>query len=426
MGTLRLCGASLHSLQAAPFSRERRGARVRSAGIICWVARKRAPTPCGSRGWSKSACGRGTLGTLRLCGASLHSLQAAPFSRERRGARVRSAGIICWVARKRAPTPCGSRGWSKSACGRGALGTLRLCGASLHSLQAAPFSRERRGARVRSAGIICWVARKRAPTPCGSRGWSRSACGRGALGTLRLCGASLHSLQAAPFSRERRGARVRSAGIICWVARKRAPTPCGSRGWSRSVCGRGALGTLRLCGASLHSLQAAPFSRERRGARVRSAGIICWVARKRAPTPCGSRGWSRSVCGRGALGTLRLCGASLHSLQAAPFSRERRGARVRSAGIICWVARKRAPMPCGSRGWSRSACGRGALGTLRLCGASLHSLQAAPFSRERRGARVRSAGIICWFARKRAPTPCGSRGWSRSACGRGALGTLRL
>ena len=41
---------------------------------------------------------------------------------------------------------------------------------------------------------LCRVARKRAPTPTGSHGWSRSACGRGALAplrTLRLCGESL-------------------------------------------------------------------------------------------------------------------------------------------------------------------------------------------------------------------------------------------
>jgi hypothetical protein len=40
-----------------------------------------------------------------------------------------------------------------------------------------------------------------APTPTGCHGWSRSACGRGALAPLRilrLCGEFLHSLQAAP------------------------------------------------------------------------------------------------------------------------------------------------------------------------------------------------------------------------------------
>jgi hypothetical protein len=36
----------------------------------------------------------GTLGTLRLCGESLLSLKAGPFSRERWGARVRFAGIV--------------------------------------------------------------------------------------------------------------------------------------------------------------------------------------------------------------------------------------------------------------------------------------------------------------------------------------------
>jgi hypothetical protein len=43
--------------------------------------------------------------------------------------------------------------------------------------------------------------RASSPTPSGCHGWSRSACGRGALAplrTLHLCGESLHSLQAVP------------------------------------------------------------------------------------------------------------------------------------------------------------------------------------------------------------------------------------
>jgi len=65
------------------------------------------------------------------------------------------------------------------------------------------------------------------------------------LRTLRLCGESLHALKAALCFRERCGGCLRSAGITCRVARKRAPTPSGSHGWLRSVCGRGALALLR-------------------------------------------------------------------------------------------------------------------------------------------------------------------------------------
>jgi hypothetical protein len=55
------------------------------------------------------------LRTPRLRGASLHLLKAAPFFRERRGACVRSAGITCQVARKRAPTSSDFYGWECSA-----------------------------------------------------------------------------------------------------------------------------------------------------------------------------------------------------------------------------------------------------------------------------------------------------------------------
>jgi hypothetical protein len=134
-------------------------------------------------------------------------------------------------------------------------------------------------------------------------------------------------LKAAPFLQERCGARVRSAGI---------PAGSPASGLLRRIkvyCGRGALAplrTLRLCGESLHSLKAAPFLQERCGARIRSAGI---------PAGSPASGLLRRIkvyCGRGALAplrTLRLCGESLHSLKAASFSREGRGARVRSAGI---------------------------------------------------------------------------------------------
>jgi hypothetical protein len=158
-GPTRMQPSSLRSLRLCDESnafRGRRGPCVRSAGITCWVARKRAPTS--SVRWhhllGRPQAGSYVVSTRRLVGARLRATRWNLPQSAQRGQRECSH-LLCVL--------CVSA-MNQTHFGEGAA---LACG-PLASPAGSPASGL---LRRQSAGITCWVARKRAPTssaPVGS------------------------------------------------------------------------------------------------------------------------------------------------------------------------------------------------------------------------------------------------------------------